>query len=401
MNAFERILYDDNENEHEYNEEFDEDAPPPPPVDFGDDLNSDQLEDRNHFLNSHQESVNSQYDDQELWERHYSEEDGEYYLYNPLTQECIWESEDNFLEQWNDNMRNYEEHRLQSDENAIDESEYTLDLLEKLMLEDKVATQSSFSENSSSTQQQYQSNKPSLRSGMNDASLSVVDRSNIMLQSKQTKVDKLNQQKLEDELKACKPQPEINKKSKMMNRSVNDMLEWDEKRKQKIQEKADALGKSKNSELTGRPIITKKAEDLARRWKEEDESQNWDNDGVSTSFTATTSGKSVQERLYEYNERKKMKQQYLIEQENLRARREARPQLAPHSAKYIRRDDRGSDIQSQNGSANSVSVSDRLYALAQLQNRTNRGNDALTNGKLTSHDEETGQRLFEVSSNRS
>lgn len=226
----------------------------------------------------------------------------------------------------------------------------------------------------------------SVRSNMTDPNLSVVERSNLMLQYKQEKIESLRREQERQERDSMKQQPTITNKSKQKQRSVEDMLQWEKERQAKLQARAQMIDEQHRTEQTGRPQVTKLANKLAQRWREDEEDAtlgNYDAQSVATSIAS----KSVQERLYEYEDRKKMKLQMMIDRQNYEARMNAKPKLVSRSANYVRG---GQSVASEEGS-----VSERLYALAELR-KVNPMPSMINGSKPIQHDETTGQRLFEV-----
>jgi hypothetical protein len=279
-----------------------------------------------------------------------------------------------------------------------------------------------------------------LKTGINDPSLSVLDRSSIMLQSKQTKILKIQQEKLQKEMEDLNIQPQINKKSKVLipqRRTVEDMMKWENERKQRLQSQITARNQQETKEVTGKPMISKKAEELSRRWEQEQqeaeeevepyfdqpesrEEREREDDG-STSYQRGSGGRSVKStassnsnvvnRLYEFEERKRLKLQRIKEEEEWKARHLSIPKIAPHSTKILQQRQQdyyygGGGFSGENASfssptsAASATIYDRL---AYQQQREREEESAFPSFSATSaalqHDEHTGQRLFEPSIN--
>jgi hypothetical protein len=298
-------------------------------------------------------------DERFSWERYFSEDDNAYYYYNPISNEIIWENEMQPQEQTHNNARR---------EISREEAAYFAN-----------------------------SDTSSLKAGINDSNLSVVDRSNIMLQSKNTKLLKLQQQKLDEELQSIQA-PKLTKMSKSIHRTVDDMLAWDVKRKQKIAQRAQAQAELQQQEYTAKPVISRKAEQLYQQAMGNDlvsysspgggGEQDYDNNSYNMNSVSTQ--KSLVNRLMEYDEKKKWKLEQMREEERQKQRKDAIPRINhyyPPSAHY----NYGTGSPE---TAASTDVASRLYALAQQEN--DQKNQFLGQGRLESHDEKTGQRLFEV-----
>lgn len=265
-----------------------------------------------------------------IWERHYSPDDGMYYLFNPFTNECVW---DDYNREQHDESRNNESSSV---------AESTM----------------------------------SLRSGINDPRLSVVERSNIMLELKKAKIAKFQQEKIIKEQSIIKGQPNITKKSSQLNRSVEDMYEWEKSRKQKLQKQAEARLNEESIHLTGRPTITKKAETLSRRRNEYGE----------PTFAQDIEESDVVKRLHTYEEKKQLKIQKIREAEAQQARLQSVPKISQYSRQLTKKNRDGQNISE-----------DHLVALSRLQERTEQ---FLDGSRLETHDEFTGQRLFAPVLNR-
>lgn len=186
-----------------------------------------------------------------------------------------------------------------------------------------------------------------------------------MLQIKKEKEDALRAKFEEASQEEIKLAPEINKKSKAMSRSVNDMFSWNDARKAKLEARIIETQQEESAAITGRPVVTKYAQKLRS------------SDGVSSSSTGAV---PIEERLLDYEERKKLKLQQMIEQKQSEMKRQASTSfLAPHSASVQRSGD----------------VADRLYNLASVQQRERQELTTMAHAHYA-FDESTGQRLFQV-----
>lgn len=273
-------------------------------------------------MNQDEEMLTSAEDS--TWDRYFSPEDQAYYFYNPYTNECIWD-EANF-------------------QHEPDSTSYE-------------------------AQQSVCESVGSLRSGISDPRLSVVDRSNLMMELKKSKIAKLQQEMLLKEQAVLQTHPNITKKSTLLNRSVEDMLAWEENRKQRLIRQAEEKVQQESAEITGKPIITKRAEQLSRRKTDDN-------------YEAQFNDPNVVRRLHHYEERKQIKIQRIREEEELQARKQAVPKITSYSRELSRKD-RAHD--------------DRFNALSRLQLRTE---EFLEASRLETHDEFTGQKLFAPVLNR-
>lgn len=199
---------------------------------------------------------------------------------------------------------------------------------------------------------------------------SVLERSAQMLEQKERKVAALRQAKEEAELRTIQPHPLLTKRSEGMSRSVEDMLAWEEQRRERLAAKAKAIAEQESAAVTGCPTITRKAR-MLRSAQEDDGS-------------VSTATKSVQERLYDYEDVRRSRLQRLHELQDQAIREAAIPKIDEHSARLVRRQQEGS-------------VHQRLYVLARQQSN---GGTAAAGGRLLQHDEQTGQRLFAPKINR-
>ena len=261
--------------------------------------------------------------------------------------------------------------------------------------------------------QQSISHRSTVTTNTSASMMSVVDRSNNMLQAKQQKIQELQRQKEAKEMESLRAQPELSKKSKQMaRRSVEDMLQWEKERKARLMAKAQQLEELENAQYTGKPVVSKKADQLAyKRLQQEmmmieaENGEGGDGDGgqsvvTSGNMTSASMRSSVEDRLYAYESQRQMKLQQLRQQQDMEAKMNAKPRIAPHSQRLVRRQP-GMPGSPESAANNTVATdaSDRLYALAQLRH-SNPNPQFLSGGKLLQHDEQTGQRLFEPKINK-
>jgi len=191
-----------------------------------------------------------------------------------------------------------------------------------------------------------------------------------MMQMRKEKEDAMRKKIDEDALRDLRPTPSINKKSQSLNRSVNDMFEWEQSRKDKLERRVFEIQQEEDAAITGIPVVTKTADRIARKLRESN----------STSGEQF-SGNVVEVRLLQYDEKKKLKLQRMIEHQSNEIKRKASTShIAPHSASLPRSGD----------------VADRLYNIASVQQRERE--ELVEAASLRpSYDESTGQRLFQVS----
>jgi hypothetical protein len=239
----------------------------------------------------------------------------------------------------------------------------------------------------------------SLYSGINKTGLNVLDRSKITVQAKQSKINSFRQSKEREQLMSIKSNPETTKRAQQLDRSVHDMIHWEEERKAKLERKKQEILNKEESEMTGRPLVTKYAEKVSKKWKDADDhiaAISSDNQSVSVTSTST---KSVQERLWLYEEKKQLKLQKLQLEKQEALRTAATPKISAMAQKLATKSRDFDDLDTNMTS--DTHVSQRLYALAQLKQQANNGYlenaDNLLAGRLIQHDPMTGQRLFEVS----
>lgn len=365
------------------------------------------------------------------WERHLSEDDEQFYYYNPETGECLWETDllefladDEFQNSNDDDAHGSGEYSNGEDvgREAVDYDDYDdghveprderydpiddedappppppdedIDGLDLMALANMNVAGSQAS--------------TSVYDGISDSSLSVVERSKLTMRAKQQKINSFQQSREREQLRAQTAIPVTTRKAQSMQRSVEDMLQWEEERRQRLHRTKATLRAQEDAEVTGRPMLTKKAEEVSKRWREGghgDDGQSLAADGQAS---VVSSARSVQDRLYEYDERKKEKIERIQAERDAAIRSSAIPRINPMSNKILER--KGGSY--YGGEAASVAgtslggeshVSERLYALAQLKQQQSESmpSDAmgpgsfLAQGRLTQHDPSTGQRYFE------
>lgn len=324
------------------------------------------------------------------WEKHFSEEHGMFYYFNVLNGESSWQKPteaevDSSVEETQQQPvhgANYHEYRLEED--------YFVEIREGLEGGDDTSDNWAQTEpespqyygavNSEDQEHEtdsvvsetlsYSTNKTS------STSMGVYERSAQMMMAKKEREEAMRLKLEQQKLQGIQSVPTINKKSKSLSRNVDDMLAWEQKRKQKLAMKQMELEALELESLTGKPMVTKTAERLARQWQEQDDGISDTTSVVSgvTGISAYTNRThSVQDRLLYYDEQRKAKLQRLKEEQAVAIRAAANPKVAPHSANLQRPGD----------------VADRLYNLAHQKQEEN------VYVSNVQHDEH-GNRLFQV-----
>ena len=268
----------------------------------------------------------------------------------------------------------------------------------------------------------------------------VVERSQHMLQAKKEREEALRAALEQQELEEVRTAPTINKRSQIINRSVDDMLRWEQQRKERLESKTAQARAAEEREVTGRPTLSKKAQTdklaalgLAQQQKQL-EAEGWGDEEscgsvgegscARTAATGDTNGSGgaqavvpVQDRLLEHEQRRRLKQQQLIAQKRNEARARAhsatQPSLSqlpppprcwgwclPRIANEEESCYEGGNAESVAGShmRDDVSVGERLYYEAQQQQRLQQQLDEIGEAqrKAVIKDPTTGQILFEV-----
>lgn len=252
--------------------------------------------------------------------------------------------------------------------------------------------------------------------------MNVLERTQLHLINKDKKINQIKKEREEKSRDGFVGYPQINKKSQVMNRSINDMLQWEEERKKKLQMKAQQYEEDLKEKITGHPKVTKLAQNLAKKRElnefEENEGE-YDLQSLAegtvhtsmTNHTTATSQSTLHQRLMEYEEKKKQKIQQKIKSLEKEAKDNSKPNLNPMTRKIIQQQraqqqllydyyqdtSLNEDLISLAEASLGSSASDRLYALSKLREKSNYEvqNKFLSGGKLLQHDEKTGQRLFE------
>jgi len=228
------------------------------------------------------------------WEKHFDDEYQAYYYFNPVTQETRWADVNGQLpyipeEDNQSNLNQYNEEYEQDDPYELDE-EYNLDELDG---DASISNMSRLSQ------------------------LSVIERSEFHMANKRDKQEALRMQLLQREEEELR-NPEINKRSKQLNRNVEDMFAWEEQRKAKMEALAAQQRAAENAQITGKPTL-------------------YASSNASVSSHNSADGMPVEARLLAYEEKRKLKLQQTIAHEKNEARRSAIPTIAPHSAQLVQR----------------------------------------------------------------
>lgn len=211
------------------------------------------------------------------------------------------------------------------------------------------------------------------------STMSVVERSEQMLAHKREKQEALRYQLQQRELEGLRSGPEINQRSKQLNRKVDDIFAWEDKRKAKLEMLAAQVRMEEDSQITGRPHLYAPMISSGA--------------SVCSSFNSVIStgsgseGLSVEERLLAYEEKRKLKLQQTIAHEQNEARKAATPTLAPHSANL----NRSRVAHSYSNASTSDSQNSSQYGGSYLGRGTA---DGTAPGILK--DNSTGQIMFQV-----
>jgi hypothetical protein len=152
------------------------------------------------------------------------------------------------------------------------------------------------------------------------SSLSVVDRSNQMLASKKERETALRQQLSRQQQAEMRDAPQINARSRRLNRNVEDMFAWEEHRRQKMDALAQKRMEEESAHNTGRPKLYPTS-----------------NASVVSTGSGGSGGLPVEERLLAYEEKRRLKLQAARAQGVHEANRSAIPTISPHSANLARR----------------------------------------------------------------
>jgi hypothetical protein len=89
--------------------------------------------------------------------------------------------------------------------------------------------------------------------------LSIGDRASILLQKKKEKEERLRQELETETAKEIKAAPVISKKSKSLQRSVTDMLAWEQDRKARVEAMKVEAQKAREAEVTSNPVVASRA----------------------------------------------------------------------------------------------------------------------------------------------
>jgi hypothetical protein len=229
------------------------------------------------------------------WQLLFDDEIQAHYYYNPLTDETRWADVDERQEEGGE--YDYAEHEYAEHEYADhDGSEY----LDELDGDNSVSNVSRMS------------------------SLSVVDRSAQMLAQKKEREEALRSEMMRREEQEMRSVPEINKRSKQMNRKVDDMFTWEQQRKERAAALAEQQRAEEARQNPGRPTLY----------------ANHVSSSASVSSggsNATPSSQPVEERLLAFEEKRRLKLQQTRAQEVNEARKAATPTISAHSANLARR----------------------------------------------------------------
>jgi hypothetical protein len=213
----------------------------------------------------------------------------------------------------------------------------------------------------------------------NNKKKNIAERSADLLQNKKEKEESMRQFFEQKTLEQVRPTPVITAKSKQLNRNVNDMLAWDESRKAKIESLKQMHEQQLEKEMTGKPAIKRVG----------------GTESTKLGASRTSAGQSaapVHERLMEYEEQRRLKQQYLQMKADQEARVNAVPRISANP-----------NVSNGSNVKNSVPVQERLYSMANKPRHFD--DEGLNSGPSSAssavyHDPQTGQRLFQPKINK-
>ena len=206
--------------------------------------------------------------------------------------------------------------------------------------------------------------------------------------------------------------PVINRRSSAMQRSVEDLKQWDSARKDKQRQRALEIEQQQQDEVTGRPLLfTEKRESgrsnniksVASILRSYDETigkfskvGSNSNEGTSTD----SPNKAFKERLYEYEVKKQLKRREMFEKQAAEAKAATIPQIDPNSAKMAATARMKAMALASYGYVDKPStiaptVQERLYQQGAEMQRSKE--EALEQDLVAgTRDAKTGQKLFQV-----
>ena len=247
-------------------------------------MNNSQSE-RSDLLGSSEEQTPSSTSIPYPWQLLFDDEIQAHYYFNPMTEESIWADID--------------VEKQQSEGGETYSCGYEEDYLDELDGNSSVGNASKISTSS------------------------VVERSSQMIAHRKEREEALRLEREQQEYQQMRPGPEINERSKKMNRKVDDIFAWEEQRKERMEQRAQQYRAQEAAQNTGKPMLYAH------------------NNSSNASVVSTNSGSSstvpVEERLHAYEEKRKLKLQQTRAMEVNEARRSAIPTISPHSANLARR----------------------------------------------------------------
>ncbi|KAK2962341.1 hypothetical protein BLNAU_2584 [Blattamonas nauphoetae] len=92
---------------------------------------------------------------------------------------------------------------------------------------------------------------------------SVTERNDRFLSDKQEKLDEMRQDELERTLQTIQP-PKINRKSKVLDRSVNDLFEWEDERQKRLEDEENRILLEERQNATFSPHLSQRSRALAK-----------------------------------------------------------------------------------------------------------------------------------------
>lgn len=204
------------------------------------------------------------------WQAHFSEKYGRIYYYHPVTKESVWEcpaadtcSSKLFTSpgaaQLNTQGRQQgspDRSIASSTEGGRVEDGLLQKGLEYMKKREELKRKQDLEQQAEMTGKPQVSKYANIRAASRDPNETIVDRAAIAVRIKKEKDETLRREIEEREQSELQGRPTITKKSQKLNRNVNDMMEWETQRRARIEAKQAALEEQQASEHTNRPIVS-------------------------------------------------------------------------------------------------------------------------------------------------